>query len=417
MPDGHAMRDLIFVSMEDWDETWRRNQFVCAELSRRNPELRILFVGLPRNVSNELRHGRLRRLFRRATYSASGAANVTATHPWKLLPNSLPLGRIINQWIFRRHVCGETRRLGFDRPVLWLNPHGAGHMAGRIGESAVIYDITDDWTRIKQRASVTRLVERQDAALCAMADAVIVCSERLADLKRPLSRHVHLIPNGVNAAHYAGVRDGAGSAPSTTATASWKRPVLGYTGTVHPDRVDIELVRAIALGWPGSLALIGPDHLRAGDVARLDLPNVHRLGPVPYAEVPDYMRAFDASIVPHRMTEFTESLNPIKLWEYLAGGKPIVSTDVAGFRDFPCLVRLARTAGEFLAAAQAAVAESATPEGDALAAQRRAVARDHSWGVRVDAIEQVIADAVERRSKGTWQRSARPATEDVAHAR
>jgi teichuronic acid biosynthesis glycosyltransferase TuaH len=59
---------------------------------------------------------------------------------------------------------------------------------------------------------------------------------------------------------------------------------------------------------------------------------VHLTGAVPYAEVPEYMRAFDVCITPHRMTLFTESLNPIKLWEYLAAGKPIVSTDVAGFR-------------------------------------------------------------------------------------
>jgi len=56
------MRDLIFVSLEDWDEVWRRNQFLCAALARRFPEMKILFVGLPRNVSHGLRHGKLAEL-------------------------------------------------------------------------------------------------------------------------------------------------------------------------------------------------------------------------------------------------------------------------------------------------------------------------------------------------------------------
>ena len=385
------MRDLIFVSLEDWDDVWRRNQFVCAELGRRG--WRVLFVGLARNASNELRHGRVRPLLRRATYPAAGATGVTVTHPWKLLPDSLPGGRAVNGWLFRRHVRRAARRLGFEPTVLWINPHWAGHMSRRMGESAVVYDVTDDWTQISQSARMADLVRRQDAALCRRADAVIVCSERLVELKRSLSRTVHLIPNGVDAEHYAGVLDG-GATGGPAAAREWRRPVLGYTGTVHPDRVDVELVRSVAAAWPGSVVLVGPDHLRPTDVARLDGANVHRTGAVAYAAVPEVMAAFDVCIVPHRMTPFTESLNPIKLWEYLAAGKPIVATDVAGFRDFPQLVRLARTAEAFVAAAHAAVAEAGTLEGDARAAERQAVAADNSWGRRVDDIERVIGEAL-----------------------
>jgi teichuronic acid biosynthesis glycosyltransferase TuaH len=381
--------NVIFVSMEDWDQVWRRNQFVCATLAQRHPTMKILFVGMPVNVSRELRHGRL--LLRAATVPAPGVAGVTVTHPVKLLPDSLPGGRAINGWLFRHHVRRVARLMGLGRregPVLWLNPHGAVHMAGRMGESAVVYDVTDDWSQMSQSVAAAELVRRQDAELCGKADAVIVCSERLAELKRPLNRNVHLILNGVDAGHYAGVLDGGAATPA--AAAGWRRPVLGYTGTVHPDRVDVELVRTVAERWAGSVVLVGPDLLRGEDRERLDLPNVHRVGPVAYADVPGVMAAFDVCVVPHRMTAFTESLNPIKLWEYLAAGKPIVSTDVAGFRDFPELVRLARTADEFVAAAHAAVAEAGTAEGAKLAEGRRAVAAENSWERRVDEVERVI---------------------------
>ena len=387
----HPTRDLIFASLEDWDDVWRRNQFVCAELVRRDQQRRILFVALPRNVSHDLRHGRVAALRRTVTYPAPGVERVTVTHPLKLLPDSLVWGRRVNEWLYRRHVRRAARRLGFDRPALWVNPHWAGHVAGRMGESAVVYDVTDDWTAMTQSPAVVERVRRQDADLCGKADAVIVCSGGLAELKRPMNRNVHLVPNGVDADHYAGVLDAGGPVPA--AASAWRRPVLGYTGTVHPDRVDVGLVAAVAAAWPGSVVLVGPDHLPAKDAARLDaLPNVHRVAAVPYADVPTYMRAFDVCIVPHRVTPFTESLNPIKLWEYLAAGKPIVATPVAGFRDFTELVRLAGTAEEFLAAATEAVSEGGRGSGE-----RQAVAARNSWVARVAAIEGVIRGACEGR--------------------
>ncbi len=380
--------DLIFVSLEDWDEVWRRNQFVCAELARRDPDLRIVFVGLPRNVTHAARTGRLLEVLRRpATYRVPGVEGVTVTHPLKPLPETLRLGRWVNDAVFRLHVRRVVRDLGLRRPALWLNAHSAVHMAGRVGEAGVVYDVTDDWTSLDQPAAVRRRTVAQDADLCRRADAVIVCSQRLYDLKAGTTRSLHLIPNGVDADHYRTVDDPATSAPPA---AGWPRPVLGYTGTVHPDRVDVGMIRAVAQRWPGSVVLVGPDHLRPDDLAALDLPNVRRVGPVAYGQVPAYMAGFDACIVPHRVTPFTESLNPIKLWEYLAAGKPIVSTPVAGFRDFPHLVRLAGTADEFLAAAHAAVAEVGTDVGLRLRDQRRAVARDHSWEKRVDNIVGVL---------------------------
>lgn len=391
MANSNWDNDLIFVSMENWDDIWRRNQFVCAELIRRRPDLRILFVGLPINVSNSLRRGRLREILRTSTYAAPGVDRITVTHPPKLFPDSLAAGRAINEAMFRRHVRNVAARLGLRDPILWLNPHHAVHAAGRMGESAVIYDITDDWTTLTQSPDLVRRIQQQDAELCRRADATIVCSERLRDIKRDLARDLHLIPNGVDAAHYARVLDGGTTIPDDAS--KWPKAVLGYTGTVHPDRVDVGLIESLAKAHTGTVALVGPNFLSPEDNQRLlCLGNVVMPGPVPYARIPDYMAAFDVCITPHRMTPFTESLNPIKLWEYLAAGLPIVSTDVAGFRDYPQHVRLARTSEAFIAACAAALAE-----GRAKSASRREEAARHSWTNRVDQIEAVIEATLERR--------------------
>jgi len=111
--------------------------------------------------------------------------------------------------------------------------------------------------------------------------------------------------------------------------------------------------------------------------------------PVPYHDVPRYMRAFDVCITPHRVTPFTNSLNPIKLWEYLAAGKPIISTPVAGFVDFPHHVYIASDSATFLRLLPCALAESPTR-----VTARQAEAVRHSWEARVTEIIDAITAPV-----------------------
>jgi glycosyltransferase involved in cell wall biosynthesis len=401
--------DVIFVSMEDWDEVWRRNQFVCAELARRHAGMKVLFVGLPRNLTNDLRRGQLRSVLKPGRWTVPGVENVVVAHPWKVFPDTLSAGRGANERLMRRQVRSAAGRLGIRRPILWLNPHHAVHMAGRMGECGVVYDVTDDWSTLSQKPWMMDQTRRQDAELCRRADAVIVCSQRLLEMKRRLASQVHLIPNGVDAEHYRAVLEDRGPLPD--ATRDWKRPVLGYTGTLHTDRIDVDLLEAVARKVPeASIVLIGPNHLAADDLSRLrSCGNIFLTGQVPYRQLPQYMRAFDVCITPHRMSEFTESLNPIKLWEYLAAGKPIVSTDVAGFRDYRHLVRIARGADEFVAAIHQALGE-----GNALWQTRRDEAARHSWRARVDQIE-VILESVARRA-GSQNDGEAPAPDAVIPA-
>lgn len=384
------MHDLIFVSMEDWDEIWRRNQFLASKFAQRFPENRILFVGLTRDFSHDLRTGKIFKQRQRASF-VPDFPNILLTNPPKLLPNSIPLCRLFNDWMFRSHVRRASRRLGLNAPILWLNPHSAVHMVGRMDERAVIYDVTDDWTHFQQKKAVTCLTREQDRDLAARADTVIVCSHALLETRREYSKRIELIPNGVDVEHYSSVTE-------RPHDGRWKTPVFGYTGSVHPQRVDVELVCALAQAFPyGSVVLVGPNMLDQAAHARLaDLSNVHLVGAIPYAQIPDTMTQFDVCIVPHVESAFTESLNPIKLWEYLASGKPIVSTNVAGFRDYPQHVEIA-SGDEFVRACER-VLEAAKDEAKASqkCEARRHEASGHSWESRLDDVLKVVRAISER---------------------
>jgi teichuronic acid biosynthesis glycosyltransferase TuaH len=163
--------DLVFVSLENWDEVWRRNQFLCSGLAQRFPQSKILFVGLPRDISNAVRRRDFSELRSGSTQTIPDYPNITVTRPLKLAPNTLKGGRRLNERMFRAHVRRTMNQVGISKPLLWLNPHDALHMAGRMNERAVIYDITDDWALASRPAWEKRLIEEQDRLLCKRADA------------------------------------------------------------------------------------------------------------------------------------------------------------------------------------------------------------------------------------------------------
>jgi glycosyltransferase involved in cell wall biosynthesis len=307
--------------------------------------------------------------------------------PTKWFPNSLPLGRKLNEISLANQVRGVLASLAWSATHLWINAHEAASLldAGIAAQS--IYDITDDWTTFSGNQVHLEMVKHQDHKLCVESKQVIVCSDQLFEDKQALCEpnRLHLIPNGVHIDHYVTVTDH--SKHSHRLAVDWQRPVFGYTGTIHGDRVDVDLVAKIAKSNPdATIAMVGPNLLDGDDQMRLSKhSNIVFTGAMPYSELPEIMRAFDVCMVPHVMTPFTESLNPIKLWEYLAAGKPIVSTNIAGFRDFPELVHVAESYDGFLRNLDSALNEDST-----FASARQLVARQHSWDKRIDQVIQIL---------------------------
>ncbi len=211
-------RGLVFISLESWDDIWRRNQFVCAELAVRGYE--ILFVQPSKDWSAGLRRGDWAQFASEPRWSPPGLKNVSIIRPVKIAPKSMLLGRVANAALRKRLILAELRRIGWRDPVLWINDHGAGHLAGQLSESAVIYDITDDWTACESNPRYRKVIEKQDRTLCDKADVVMVCSEHLHNLKRRFvpQERLHLVLNGVHAEHYSRVLKDEESLPEVAAS-------------------------------------------------------------------------------------------------------------------------------------------------------------------------------------------------------
>ncbi|MFX4286176.1 glycosyltransferase [Janibacter sp. G349] len=319
-------RHLVVISLEPWDRVWRRNQHLVHGLLQQDPDLRVLFVEPGRDPLHTARLGGRpapgRGLRRGPHLPGIDPDALWLLEPTKLLPRRVDPGQD-DRWA--RQVADTARQLGMPAPTLWVNDPRGALVMDRTGWPT-LYDITDDWLLADRDAATSARLAAQEAALMEGAREVVVCSTGLVTSKSA-QREVTLVPNAVDLA--------ATTRPTARPDDLPAGPVALYLGTLHSDRLDVALCEgtARALEGTGHLVLVGPDALTSDEGDRLDAAGVVRLGAKDRRVVPAYLQHADVLVVPHVVDGFTDSLDPIKLYEYRAVGRPVVSTPVAGFRE------------------------------------------------------------------------------------
>jgi glycosyltransferase involved in cell wall biosynthesis len=277
----------------------------------------------------------------------------------------------------------------FERVIQWFySPMSAPVFLGKFNAAAVVYDCMDELAKF--RGAPPDLPERE-AILLAAADVVFTGGHQLFRRKSRLHGNVHFYGCGVDVDHYAKARHAATTVPADVA--SLPHPILGYFGVVD-ERLDYELIDALASTFAdGSVVMIGPfAKVDPGKLPRRS--NLHWLGQRPYDDLPAYVKAFDVCLMPFALNEATENINPTKTLEYMAAGKPIVSTAVADVvRNFAPIVEIAQTREEFIALARRA---AATPDAGSIArGVERACAA--TWDATVRAMRAHVLAAVRAR--------------------
>jgi glycosyltransferase involved in cell wall biosynthesis len=367
------LSELVVCSLEAWDAVWRRNQFLVDALLDRQPHLRVLFVEPAADVLYEL--AQRRRPLAPRVRTLRSDRRLRVLRPLKVMPRRFGM---LGDRLLLHQVTAAARALRFTQPTLWVNDLTYAPLMHETAWPS-IYDVTDDWLLLPAKPrEVARLQALEEVAL-AHAHEVVVCSPAL-EASKGKTRSVTLVPNGVDVVHFRRPRERPPDLPGG--------PVAVYVGTLHDERLDVDLVIELARALPTlSIVLVGPDSLQRASRQRLaSEPNVHLLGPRPYADVPAYLQHADLVVVPHRVSPFTDSLDPIKAYECLAVGTPTVATPVAGFAELTGSVVVSRAEG-FAAAVR-----------DELASAPRVVEESEpvGWIERADAFETVLARARDR---------------------
>lgn len=247
----------------------------------------------------------------------------------------------------------------------------------------VVYDCMDDHAGFLDdgfgSAAVRILIEENEEALLHRSDAVLTTSKLLHDRVRPIARRTLHVPNGTDFAHF-------NRTPATLALdPSLARPVVGYYGAIS-SWFDVELVEAAARARPHwSFALVGSTF--GADVSALEkLPNVHLYGERPYHEIPSFLHDFDVACIPFKLNALTEATNPVKFYEYLSAGKPVVSVPLPELEPYGEHYYAARTADEFVAQVERALAEHSPQK----ASERVAFALENTWSARWKELDRLV---------------------------
>lgn len=381
-------RDVVCVGFNDWDaEVWTNQHQLMARLAAAGN--RVLFVeslGLRRP---QLMAGRdVRRLIRRARAGLAPPRVRDGVHV--LSPLVLPLhanraARAVNARLLPALVGRAARRLGLRRPILWGYVPQAELLLDALDPELVVYHCVDDiGAQEGIDGSSFAAFERRFAA---RADLVLASAPALAQRMRTLSHHVLYAPNVADTARFA---QALAPGPIDAAVAALPEPRIVFTGAIAAKKLNLELVAGVAAARPGwSLALVGPVGLGdpGTDVSALRaLPNVHLLGARRYADLPDVLRGAAAALIPYRATPLTASIFPMKVYEYLAAGVPVVATPLPALEDVTEIV-VADGAPATIAALERAMADD-TPE---RRRARSAAAQRHSWDARLAEIDAALA--------------------------
>jgi glycosyltransferase involved in cell wall biosynthesis len=269
----------------------------------------------------------------------------------------------------------DLARLRMPRPVVIAGLPHAADLVPLLPRRALVYHCADDYANVRGFPPTLPELEMD---LCRMADMVVTTSETLCQTRRQFNPHTYWIPNGADVEHFA---KAAQPAPELYGV---RRPIIGFVGGLS-EWVDLELVAELARQRPDwSFVLIGPASIDTSCVQPYR--NVCLLGARPYADLPKYLAAMDVGLIPFKHNDVTYHADPIKAYEYLAAGLPVVATALPALQRLSHVVRLAGDAEGFCTAIAAAVAEGR----DSGRAARQTEAAKHSWSSRFDELVRLL---------------------------
>jgi UDP-galactopyranose mutase len=370
-PQPLEIPDLICLSHLRWNFVFQRPQHL---LTRCAADCRVYYVEEPFFDAAEPR----------LELERAGRVTVVVPH--------LPAGRSDDENCAaqRRLLDDLLRKEEIDDFVLWYYTPMALGFSDHLEPRAIVYDCMDELSAFAHAPASLKI---REAELLRRADLVFTGGQSLYEAKRDAHPNVRAFPSSVDVAHFAKARL---QTPDPADQAGIAHPRLGFFGVID-ERMDIALLDGVAAARPDwQLVLVGP--VVKIDPATLPArPNIHYLGSKKYEELPDYIAGWDVALLPFARNEATRFVSPTKTPEYMAAGKPVVSTsirDVVRPYGQQGLVRIADTVDEFVAACEAALAEDQVARVRAHDAFLRQTSWDGTWAQMRSLVNATLAPRV-----------------------
>jgi len=391
-------RDIVCVGFADWDtELWTNQHHLMSRLARENRVLFVESLGLRRP---HLAGRDLKRIAKRLRAGLRGPREVDGLYV--LSPLVLPfhgnsMARKLNGWLLPALVRRAARKLSFRNPILWAYVPQAETLLDALEPELTIYHCVDD---IAAQPGIDAAdFTAAETRFARHADLVLASAPALVERLGKVARNVLYAPNVADVALFATALE---QGPLDPALAELAHPVIVFTGAVVATKLDIDLLVTLARARPDwSFALVGPVGLGdpRTDVSTLaSEPNVHLLGRRSYQQLPSVLRAADVGLIPYARNELTNSIFPMKVYEYLAAGLPVIATPL------PSLSEIKEVASAPDADGIAKLIDDALiQDNPKRRLERSHSAAAHSWDLRMQEIAVAI-DALQVPAAGRPQR-------------
>jgi glycosyltransferase involved in cell wall biosynthesis len=379
------MLNIIYISNGNWETDHRR-----VQMDATGAFCNLIYIEKPLAINNVIRSPKaLANWLKNNLKPRQLGENIQIFKPIAFFPYSVAeksyIFRMINRFIFSSYIKRRIQ-LHLQHPLILMLSHPLeSSVIGLFSEDLLCYEITDAHDKsssISEREK--RWIEKIEKILLSKADIVFASASSLKSAKQKYNKHIYHIPNAADVAFFAKSLSDDTQVPEDLAQIP--SPRIGLIGHITPN-VDLEILQMMAQKCPErSIILIGEikgnrKFKKNRQLVRLkEYPNVYFLGIKPYELLPMYQKGLDVCLLPYKLNEYNKYVYPNKIHQYLAGGKPIVSTNLPEIRPFANLIYIAKNNEEFIEKVSKAL-EVENSNGR-LMANRLFVAKENSVEIR-----------------------------------
>jgi hypothetical protein len=337
-------RKFVWILSPHWDNVWTRQNHFTVRMARLGAE--ILYVENPSSWISNFRQGHWKDL----PVPTNGhlrriEPGLNVMRPAISLPGSMRSNLLagINGRLLSRQILRWIGQQGWSEYNCWCRVPYSLFTLQHLSPKTSVYDITDNYELYESNPRIRKLVRQREDRICARADLVFISSKELQQQLRAVGIESQRVPNGVEYDLFAQASQPGEVHPLVT---KMGKPVIGYVGlTSH--WMDFELLRMLGQHWPNKVLMLGPIAAQVEKRAR-SIPGIIWGGFVPQQKLLPYLRGFDVSIMPHVVNDLRRMSNPLKIWEYLATGKPFVSVDLPALHPVRHIVGIAQDRQHFV---------------------------------------------------------------------
>jgi glycosyltransferase involved in cell wall biosynthesis len=285
--------------------------------------------------------------------------------------------RVLKKLSFKNFI------VGIARPFLSLVTKEFSHKLS-------YYDCSDDYLEFPGLRADRELLEKSEEELLKSVDLIFCSSQGLKEAKSIFNRNCFLLPNGVDLTSFR-IKDLDTEIPSDMKRI--KKPILGYIGTIG-EWLDFNILTGLAQARPDwSIVMIGPLTSKRFSSILKNVPNIYWLGEKNFGELPKYLGIFDVCLIPFKVDEFTKKIYPTKFHQYLAAGKPVVSSRLPELEPFAPWVEFYSD----IKGIEVKIKKLLSEDAEEKVLERRKVASENTWDRRVESMIQIFNTILKER--------------------